>query len=147
VLSANCLMCIGKTESGCYSCVGDDRKCITCKDDVGSLSCGMYQIKDPYHQDCYRPGTDWMTCTTGSSTGTCTGTNGGKDCSEQCVSNYMDRYGDYCTGKPIDQVTCLEYAGVHNGGPGGCDSSATQEYRNRVSTCCVNNFGSAAACN
>ena len=39
-----CLHCICLQESGC--------KPIGCEQDQGSLSCGYYQIKLPYYQDC-----------------------------------------------------------------------------------------------
>lgn len=60
-----------------------------------------------------------------------------ENCARQCVENYMERYGTYCTDKPNNQITCEEFGGIHNGGPTGCDSSATADYRDKVTQCCT----------
>lgn len=40
---SSCLACICEIESGCRD--------IGCRQDEGSLSCGYYQIKNPYYSD------------------------------------------------------------------------------------------------
>lgn len=49
---SDCLHCICKVESGC--------KILNpvCRMDVGSLSCGPYQIKEPYWRDALLEGGD-----------------------------------------------------------------------------------------
>ncbi|ELT93524.1 hypothetical protein CAPTEDRAFT_104941, partial [Capitella teleta] len=110
----NCMKCICEVE-GCEHNVGK------CNPDSGSLSCGPYQIKSPYYQDCYSPGSGWQACTKGMS------------CSETCVKNYMRRYGKYCTGSRTP--TCKDYAMIHNGGPKGCTYNLTH-YWGKVQRCC-----------
>merc|ERR1711893_127808 len=114
-----CMKCICQVE-GCERIVGQ------CNWDVNSLSCGPYQIKEPYWTDCYRPGRDWQTCTKQMA------------CSETCVNSYMNRYGRYCTrGRtPV----CKDYAQIHNGGPTGCRLNLP-EYWSKVSACCSRNGG------
>ncbi|KAL3886265.1 hypothetical protein ACJMK2_026272 [Sinanodonta woodiana] len=107
-ISDQCLRCICNAESNCQA-----RRC---KMDVGSLSCGYFQIKEPYYQDCGRPGQDWKTCAKDYS------------CAETCVRNYMARYGPR-SGCP---ETCETYARIHNGGPRGCKRSNTLTYWQRV---------------
>ncbi|CAJ0914296.1 unnamed protein product, partial [Mesorhabditis belari] len=46
--AASCIDCICQHESGCAP--------IGCEMDLGSLSCGYFQIKLPYYQDCGKPG-------------------------------------------------------------------------------------------
>uniref|UniRef100_UPI002348EE61 Lysozyme n=1 Tax=Hirudo medicinalis TaxID=6421 RepID=UPI002348EE61 len=110
----SCLRCICKVE-GCDSQIGK------CGMDVGSLSCGPYQIKKPYWIDCGKPGGGYESCTKN------------KACSETCVRAYMKRYGTFCTGGRTP--TCQDYARIHNGGPRGCKSSATVGYWNKVQKC------------
>jgi len=116
-----CMKCICQVESNCNANIG-------CVMDVGSLSCGAYQIKDPYWQDCGRPGTGWQACANTLA------------CSETCVKAYMARYGTYCSNGATPN--CETYARVHNGGPLGCRNSATVNYWTKVRTCC----GSQTAC-
>jgi hypothetical protein len=118
--SDNCKRCICEVE-GCEGQIGQ------CREDVGSLSCGPYQIKNPYYIDCYSPGDDWQSCTKQM------------ECSEQCVDSYMKRYGEYCTPNP----TCKDYARIHNGGPQGCRPNPNPDtedhlagYWGKVNACC-----------
>jgi hypothetical protein len=120
-LSYNCMKCICEVE-GCESKVG------SCKLDVGSLSCGPYQIKEPYYNDCYKPGSGWKECTKSMA------------CSETCVQKYMARYALNCKPNP----TCETYARVHNGGPLGCRNLATMDYWNTVNACCQRKGGCEA---
>jgi hypothetical protein len=112
--------CICEVE-GCEKNIG---KCVM---DVGSLSCGPFQIKNNYYIDCYRPGSDWQTCTKQMA------------CSRTCVSSYMHRYGTHCTPNP----TCRDYARIHNGGPRGCRRNSNprteanlEAYWKKVQKCC-----------
>ncbi len=108
-----CLGCICNVESNCQP--------LGCRMDMGSLSCGYYQIKENYWTDCGKPGGSLEAC--------------GKDktCSDECVHAYMARYGTYCTGGRAP--TCEDYARVHNGGPLGCRESATIPYWQKVKAC------------
>ena len=115
-----CMKCICKIESNCNANIG-------CIMDVGSLSCGAYQIKEPYWIDCGRPGAGWQECANNLA------------CAEGCVKAYMNRYGTYCTGgrAPV----CEDYSRIHNGGPQGCRSSATVGYWDKVRSCCGGQSG------
>jgi len=124
-ISDNCLQCICQVE-GCEKEVG---RCVM---DQGSLSCGPYQIKNPYWIDCGEPGGDWQTCTKQFA------------CSETCVRAYTRRYGTYCSGNP--NPTCEVYARIHNGGPSGCKKSATIGYWNKVNACCNGKGGCWTRC-
>jgi len=110
-----CMDCICQIESNCNENVG-------CVMDEGSLSCGAYQIKDEYWQDCGRLDGSWMGCSSNI------------PCSERCVYAYMDRYGFYCTGGR--QPKCEDYARIHNRGPQGCNSAASIGYWEKVRACC-----------
>jgi hypothetical protein len=123
---------------GCESVVGQ------CNEDSGSLSCGPYQIKEPYYIDCYSPGSGkcmelkvhctgllkyissfyiigWQACTMYM------------ECYETCVQAYMQRYGTWCTNGVTP--TCKDYAQIHNGGPTGCRMDLPV-YWGRVEACC-----------
>jgi len=117
-LTDQCLQCICEIE-GCEGQLG------RCRQDVGSLSCGPYQIKRPYYTDCSYGKNDWQQCTKQM------------ECSENCVRSYMRRYATRCTPNP----TCEDYARIHNGGPRGCRSSSTVGYWNKVNACCNRNGG------
>lgn len=108
-----CLQCICKIESNCQP--------LGCAWDVNSNSCGYYQLKEVYWTDCGKPGTSLAACAKD------------KACSEKCVKAYMQRYGTYCTGGRTP--TCQDYARIHNGGPTGCQKTATVGYWNKVSAC------------
>lgn len=110
-----CLGCICNIESNCNPNIG-------CVMDVGSLSCGPYQIKEAYWIDCGRPGSGWQSCANNMS------------CAQGCVRAYMNRYGTFCTGGRTP--TCQDYSRIHNGGPRGCTSSATVSYWNKIQSCC-----------
>ncbi|CAJ0943468.1 unnamed protein product, partial [Mesorhabditis belari] len=118
-----CIHCICLHESGC--------KAIGCHQDVGSLSCGYYQIKLPYYEDCGQPGkksgesteTAWKRCSDDYS------------CSTTCVNNYFKRYEKNCAGKGFG--TCEQMSRLHNGGPSGCSTSATVNYWNAIHKCCA----------
>ncbi|TKR87286.1 hypothetical protein L596_011704 [Steinernema carpocapsae] len=120
VVSKNCLQCICQVESGC--------KPIGCNPDQGSLSCGYFQIKLPYYQDCGTPGkkpgeldtTAWKRCADDY------------NCASQCVHNYIKRYASKCPGKSA----CQQMSRLHNGGPNGCNVGGTAGYWNKVKTCC-----------
>uniref|UniRef100_A0A0K0F231 lysozyme n=1 Tax=Strongyloides venezuelensis TaxID=75913 RepID=A0A0K0F231_STRVS len=119
-LANTCLHCICNVESGC--------KPIGCEMDVGSLSCGYYQIKLPYYEDCGEVGkksgesteTAWKRCANEYS------------CATTCVENYVKRYGFECPG----YGTCERDARIHNGGPRGCQNSNTLGYWHKVKACC-----------
>jgi len=80
-ISDNCLQCICQVE-GCEKEVG---RCVM---DQGSLSCGPYQIKNPYWIDCGEPGGDWQTCTKQFA------------CSETCVRAYTLATGPTAPATP-----------------------------------------------
>ncbi|KAK3105236.1 hypothetical protein FSP39_020417 [Pinctada imbricata] len=103
-VSQQCLECICKQESGC--------KPIGCHWDVNSDSCGYFQIKEGYWNDCGSPGTSWKSCANDL------------HCSSLCVQNYMRRYAAHykCS------LNCQGYAREHNGGPNGCHHSSTLGY-------------------
>lgn len=108
-----CLECICQVESKCKS--------LPCQWDGDALSCGYYQMKYVYWIDCGYPGVSFEKCAADRS------------CSETCVRAYMRRYGTRCTGGRTPN--CVDYARIHNGGPGGCMSPNTIDYGNRVSAC------------
>ncbi|CAJ0601929.1 unnamed protein product [Cylicocyclus nassatus] len=119
----DCLKCICSQESrGC--------KPIGCHMDVGSLSCGYYQIKLGYYKDCGTPGrkngedvtTAWKRCADDY------------NCATQCVKAYINRYKKKCAS--IGQDSCQAMARLHNGGPSGCSKSATIKYWNAIKKCC-----------
>nr|AYC12388.1 lysozyme 2 [Sinonovacula constricta] len=102
----DCMSCICTMESGCNP--------LDCRMDVGSLSCGYFQIKLPYYQDCGQPRSDlgWKGCSNDLT------------CAATCVQNYMRRY----VGRSGCSPTCQTYAREHNGGPIGCRRSSTLKY-------------------
>ncbi|CAJ0601934.1 unnamed protein product [Cylicocyclus nassatus] len=118
----DCLKCICKRESGC--------KPIGCHMDVGSLSCGYYQIKLDYYKDCGTPGRKkgesvtkaWKRCANNY------------NCSTKCVKAYYNRYKGLC---PSSQGACQKMARLHNGGPSGCKIKATVGYWKAVKKCCT----------
>ncbi|CAF2388977.1 unnamed protein product [Rotaria sp. Silwood2] len=112
-INDKCLQCICKIESGCRP--------LGCAWDVNSNSCGYYQLKNVYWIDCGKPGGSLEACSKD------------KACSEKCVRAYMQRYGTRCTGGRTP--TCQDYARIHNGGPTGCQKSATVGYWNKVAAC------------
>jgi hypothetical protein len=85
-IDRKCLYCICQVESNCNVTVG-------CEMDVGTLSCGPYQIKSPYWIDCGKPGSDWQTCATN------------KTCAETCIYGYMRRYVDNVVMRVHDNLT------------------------------------------
>nr|3AB6_A Chain A, Lysozyme [Meretrix lusoria]3AYQ_A Chain A, Lysozyme [Meretrix lusoria] len=107
-VSQRCLSCICKMESGCRN--------VGCKMDMGSLSCGYFQIKEAYWIDCGRPGSSWKSCAASSY------------CASLCVQNYMKRYAKWA-GCPL---RCEGFAREHNGGPRGCKKGSTIGYWNRL---------------
>ncbi|UJR38708.1 hypothetical protein I4U23_031374 [Adineta vaga] len=90
-----CLACICQVESGCRP--------LKCCWNVYSNSCGYYQLKQDYWQDC----------------GSLEACAVDKNCSDKCVRMYMQRYASRCTRGRTP--TCQDYARIHNGGPNGCD--------------------------
>uniref|UniRef100_A0A1I7XRE8 lysozyme n=1 Tax=Heterorhabditis bacteriophora TaxID=37862 RepID=A0A1I7XRE8_HETBA len=118
----NCLHCICLKETGC--------KPVGCHKDVGSQSCGYYQIKLPYYKDCGTPGrksgeditTAWHRCADDY------------NCATQCVKAYINRYKSHCaiTG----ENTCQTMSRIHNGGPNGCKNPNTLGYWQAVKKCC-----------
>ncbi|CAJ0587483.1 unnamed protein product, partial [Mesorhabditis spiculigera] len=122
VAADSCLHCICLHESGC--------KPLGCHMDVGSLSCGYYQIKLPYYEDCGQPGkksgesteTAWKRCAAEYS------------CSTTCVQNYFKRYERDCAGKGFG--TCEQMSRIHNGGPSGCSYASTAGYWAAIHKCC-----------
>ncbi|KAF6033744.1 hypothetical protein EB796_007947 [Bugula neritina] len=117
IVSNACLDCIGQIEGGGSGCNLDE----------GTLSCGLYQIKEPYYIDCGSPGTGWQSCAASDS------------CARGCIQSYMSRYGGLCAGqlgKSTSQLTCQDYGRLHNGGPNGCSSSSTIGYAARIASEC-----------
>nr|AYC12387.1 lysozyme 1 [Sinonovacula constricta] len=108
MVSQACLQCICMAESGCTN--------LPCKMDVGSLSCGYFQIKHNYWLDCGSIGGSWQACAAD------------KTCASQCVQNYMARYVNHYNCPH----TCEAYAREHNGGPNGCHHSNTLSYWHHV---------------
>uniref|UniRef100_A0A0N5AUU4 lysozyme n=1 Tax=Syphacia muris TaxID=451379 RepID=A0A0N5AUU4_9BILA len=116
----SCIDCICQHESGC--------RAIGCNMDVGSLSCGYFQIKKPYYIDCGQPGkksgesteTAWKRCANDLS------------CAKTCVNNYINRYKGMCSGVG----ECQRMSRLHNGGPSGCKYSSTVSYWNAIKSCC-----------
>jgi len=137
VLSALVFLCLlsnavlGSFTNQCLKCICEVEGCASqlnkCRMDVGSLSCGPYQIKSPYYTDCSRGKTDWQQCTKQMT------------CSENCVRSYMARYAAGCSSPR--QPTCQDYARVHNGGPSGCKRSSTAGYWKKVNACCLRHGG------
>lgn len=123
-ISTACLSCICHVE-GCENNVGK------CRMDVGSISCGPFQIKERYWDDCGRPGDDYESCTKEM------------QCSVTCVQAYLRRYTTRCTGGRLP--TCEDYARVHNGGPEGCQHSDTLSYWERVERCCGSDCSSRSS--
>lgn len=107
-VSSTCLRCICNVESGCRP--------IGCHYDVYSVSCGYFQIKEGYWNDCGRPGSSFKACANDYT------------CASNCVRAYMKRYigGSGCA------ANCESYARIHNGGPQGCRYSSTLNYWKKV---------------
>ncbi|KAI0207585.1 Invertebrate-type lysozyme [Lamellibrachia satsuma] len=117
-MSRHCLACICEVEG----CMDNYKKC---KMNGLSISCGPFQIKEPYYLDAGEPGNTWKTCTRMMS------------CSRRTVRAYMDRYGDNCAVKAgKEMATCEMYARVHNGGPSGCIMPFSIPYWKKVLACC-----------
>uniref|UniRef100_A0A914VM54 lysozyme n=1 Tax=Plectus sambesii TaxID=2011161 RepID=A0A914VM54_9BILA len=116
VLGDSCLHCICLHESNCSP--------IGCEMDVGSLSCGYYQIKWPYYEDCGQPGGQgedaWKTC------------SNDYNCATTCVQRYIQRYAFECP----NVGACQQMARLHNGGPNGCNEGGTLGYWNVIQQCC-----------
>ncbi|KAJ8299659.1 hypothetical protein KUTeg_023719 [Tegillarca granosa] len=87
-----------------------------CRWDVGSDSCGYFQIKYNYWVDCGRPGGRWKSCAKNYY------------CASKCVQKYMNRYIN-ARGCKRD---CQSYARLHNGGPGGCLKDSTLRYWRKI---------------
>ncbi|KAL3884516.1 hypothetical protein ACJMK2_024651 [Sinanodonta woodiana] len=113
-ISDECLHCICMVESDCK-----DPKCVM---DLGSLSCGPYQIKDPYWIDCGKPGPSWKECASN------------KTCAEYCMRQYRIRYQNRIGRCSIN---CEFQARLHNGGPNGCTTrkNSTDVYWAKVKKC------------
>ncbi|XP_071801863.1 lysozyme-like [Asterias amurensis] len=120
---SGCLRCICVVESGCRM------PNPVCRMDVGSLSCGPYQIKEAYWKDARLKGGslmgDWKKCTATFS------------CSEAAVQGYMERYA--VQGRLGHPPTCEDFARIHNGGPNGYKNPATLGYWLKVKACLMAN--------
>ncbi|XP_054754443.1 lysozyme-like [Lytechinus pictus] len=115
----DCLACICKVESGCKM------PNPVCRDDVGSLSCGPYQIKEAYWLDATLYGGSlmgsWKECTADWV------------CSEEAVQGYMKRYA---TEQRLGFAPgCEQFSRIHNGGPNGYKYSSTDAHWNKVYDC------------
>nr|ADM34988.1 lysozyme [Mactra quadrangularis] len=108
LVSYDCMRCICLVESNCQK--------IGCRMDVGSLSCGYFQIKEAYFKDCDMKGKEWKSCADDIA------------CASQCVQNYMKRYA----ARNKCPATCEGYAREHNGGPRGCKNPNTEGYWQKV---------------
>ncbi|XP_792095.1 lysozyme [Strongylocentrotus purpuratus] len=115
----DCLNCICEVESNCAM------PNPPCRMDVGSLSCGPFQIKQAYWTDAKRHGGylmgSWSACTA----------NWG--CSRNAVQAYMTRYAT--VGRLGHTPRCEDFARIHNGGPNGFQKSGTVAYWNKVRAC------------
>lgn len=115
----DCLHCICVVES---RCVMPDP---VCQLDVGSLSCGPYQIKQAYWNDARLKGGDlmgsWRKCTANM------------QCSTDAVQGYMARYATFERLGRAPQ--CEDFARIHNGGPNGFKNPSTLKYWERVKEC------------
>ncbi|XP_071942097.1 lysozyme-like [Antedon mediterranea] len=115
----NCMKCICLVESNCQM------PNPVCSMDVGSLSCGPYQIKEPYYTDAKLKGKDldgdWKNCTKTF------------PCSERCVQGYMARYA--IKSRIQHDPTCEDFARIHNGGPNGYKNPNTLGYWYKVKAC------------
>ncbi|XP_022088600.1 lysozyme-like [Acanthaster planci] len=115
----NCMHCICIVESNCKM------PNPVCHMDVGSLSCGPYQIKKAYWNDARLKGGslmgDWKKCTATFT------------CSEDAVQGYMERYAIY--SRLGHNPTCEDFARIHNGGPNGFKNPATIPYWDKVKNC------------
>ncbi|CAC5381675.1 Lysozyme 3,Lysozyme 2,Lysozyme 1,Invertebrate-type lysozyme,Lysozyme [Mytilus coruscus] len=109
LVSDKCMRCICMVESRCNNNIG-------CRMDVGSLSCGPFQIKEAYWIDCGQPKGDYKTCANDYL------------CSYNCIQAYMARYIGH-SGCPKN---CESYARIHNGGPRGCTNPNTMGYWNKI---------------
>ncbi|XP_033116749.1 lysozyme-like [Anneissia japonica] len=116
---ADCLQCICIVESNCQM------PNPVCSMDVGSLSCGPYQIKEAYWIDARLKGGSldgsWKNCTKTF------------DCSERAVQGYMARYA--ISSRLGHQPTCEDFARIHNGGPNGFKNPNTLGYWAKVQKC------------
>ncbi|KAI3383419.1 hypothetical protein SNEBB_002787 [Seison nebaliae] len=112
-ISQECLECLCEIESQC--------KPLPCAMDINSLSCGHYQIKEAYWIDCGKLGNSWEECALN------------KECAEECIRNYMKRYGKFCMKS--NDISCVNYGRIHNGGPYGCRHSYTENYGDKIQRC------------
>ncbi|KAI8504717.1 hypothetical protein Bbelb_178350 [Branchiostoma belcheri] len=114
-----CMNCICFVESGCR--MPDP----LCQMDVGSLSCGPFQLKQAYWLDARLKGgplmNDWQTCSASWT------------CSRDAVNGYMERYA--VPSRLGHSPTCEDFSRIHNGGPNGFKSAATLKYWERVKKC------------
>ncbi|KAH7709826.1 Protein ILYS-2 [Aphelenchoides avenae] len=115
-----CIKCICKQESGCNN--------TGCHMDVGSLSCGYFQIKYNYFLDCGTPGWIKKQETTDVAWKRCASDY---ECSVLCLKAYVKRYKKLCP----QTMPCEQMARLHNGGPHGCKKSATIPYWKKIQTC------------
>ncbi|XP_070569343.1 lysozyme 1-like [Ptychodera flava] len=120
-----CLDCICFVESNCRMPSSGPTGYEHCAWDVGSYSCGPYQIKEVYWIDARMYGGylmgDWLTCTN----------NWG--CSEDSVHAYMERYAT--RARLGTDPTCEHFSRIHNGGPNGHTNPNTLVYWNKVQDC------------
>ncbi|XP_071944180.1 lysozyme-like [Antedon mediterranea] len=121
-VTEDCMKCICQVESNCA--IPNP----VCKNDVGSLSCGPYQIKENYYEDAQREGEnlgpDWKSCTKTF------------ECSERCVQGYMARYA--IERRIGHDPKCEDFARIHNGGPNGYKKDSTKGYWQKVKKCLGN---------
>ncbi|XP_077998781.1 invertebrate-type lysozyme-like, partial [Glandiceps talaboti] len=127
----DCLECICYVESSCcmLNFPGNPSGYEHCAWDVGSYSCGPYQIKEPYWIDARLYGGDlmgdWLTCTRNWA------------CSEEAVHGYMRRYAtESRLGYTPD---CEDYSRIHNGGPNGHLNPATDPHWDKTRDCLIQN--------
>lgn len=62
---------------------------------------------------------DWKTCSFDET------------CARQCITNFMMRYAPICArelSKSPQDLTCLNFGRIHNGGPHGCKKTSTLAY-------------------
>lgn len=110
-IDERCMSSLCEAE-GCESRVG------RCRLIQGVTHCGPFLIQENYWNECGRPGSDYESCCKDM------------ECSQKCITTYTSRYAPKCAGsRPL---TCQDFVRVHKGGPGGCSSSATLPYWQRV---------------
>jgi len=99
----SCLSCLCQINSGCQN--------KPCREDRGSPSCGYFQLKSIYWQDCGSPGRSFESCASDY------------NCSENCVREYFKRYAYQLEQCAKDTDLCLTLAQMHTYGAFSCKTN------------------------